>query len=139
MKNCKNFKGVFVAVGMLSVICFASQSAVAGTYSSSVNLPTLYSKGYIYTAIVPVPVGPRHGVKIKNITWNWNVHGWPRGLQVYLCQTLTKCIDVSRRRTGSSQAFKDSHSTQPFYFELKISGAGPMPVAGLLGRLTVDW
>jgi flagellar protein FlhE len=136
MRNFKKLNGIVV----LASVGFAmSPLASAGAYDSSVRLPTLHSKGYVYTASVPVPSGPIDGGKIKSVDWTWDVHGWPTGLQVYLCQAPTKCIDISRVRAGSTQTFKDIYSTQPFYFEMKISGAAAMPVAGLLGRLKVHW
>lgn len=139
MKDCKKLSGILSSAGMLAAACLISQAAVAGNYSSSVTLPTLHSKGYVYVAHIPVPAGPRNGLLIKSVSWNWNVHGWPRGLQVQLCQGKTKCIDVSRQRTGTTNAYNGRHSPEPFFYELKISGPGPIPVAGLLGRLTVNW
>lgn len=139
MKNYKKLSGIMSPLGILAAALLTSQTAVAGSYNSSVSLPTLHSKGNVYVAHIPVPAGPRNGLLIKSVSWNWNVHGWPRGLQVQLCQGKTRCIDVSRQRTGSTNAYNGRHSPEPFFYELKISGPGPVPVAGHLGRLTVNW
>ncbi|WP_346833479.1 flagellar protein FlhE [Pseudomonas abietaniphila] len=138
MKNFRKLNGVALRAGFVSTAVFLSSHALAGTYTSTVQLPTLHSKNYVYTAHVPVPAGVGSGF-IKNISWNWNVHGWPRGLQVYLCQTSTRCIDVSRQRVGSKATFTQFHASQPFFYELKLSDPGRVPVAGLLGKLTVNW
>ena len=139
MKNYKKLNGIVTSAGFVAMACLASSHAVAGSYSSSVKLPTIHSKNYVYTARLPIPVGAVQGQIIKGISWNWNVHGWPRGLQVYLCQTPTRCIDVSRQRVGAGDKFKGFVAAQPFYYELKISEPGRVPVAGLQGRLTVDF
>nr|WP_243245669.1 flagellar protein FlhE [Pseudomonas sp. S25] len=112
---------------------------MAGSYSSSVNLPALHSRGYVYVAQVPVPNTVREGQTIRNVNWNWNVQGWPRGLQVYLCQASDRCIDVSRVRRGSTARFHGFLARQPLYFELKLAAGGPSPVAGQLGQVTVSW
>jgi flagellar protein FlhE len=138
MKNFKKLSGISLRAGFISLALSLSAHTFAGTYTSTVKLPTLHSKNHVYTAPMPIPVGVGEGF-IKNISWNWNVHGWPRGLQVYLCQTSTRCIDVSRQRVGSKAAFTQFHSSQPFFYELKLSDPGRVPVAGLVGRLTVNW
>lgn len=138
MKNFKKLNGIALRAGFISLVLSLSAHTFAGTYTATVQLPTLHSKNHVYTAHMPIPVGVGEGF-IKNISWNWNVHGWPRGLQVYLCQTSTRCIDVSRQRVGSKAAFTQFHSSQPFFYELKLSDPGRVPVAGLVGRLTVNW
>jgi flagellar protein FlhE len=139
MKNFKKLNGIVTSAGFVVAACVASSQAVAGTYSTAVQLPTIHSKNTVYTAHVPVPAGTNYGHIIKNVSWNWNVHGWPRGLQVYLCQTRDRCIDVSRQRVGATNKYNQFHAAQPFWYELKISEPGRVPVAGLQGRLTVDW
>ncbi|WP_082060926.1 flagellar protein FlhE [Pseudomonas abietaniphila] len=135
MKNYKKLNGALTAAVLASVVYLASPQAVAGSVSSVVNLPTIHSKNYAYKAHLPA-MGLRSGQGINSVTWNWTVHGWPQGLEVHLCQGPTRCIDVSRQRTGSTSKFKNF---QPFYYELKLSSPGNVPVAGLLGKLTVDW
>jgi flagellar protein FlhE len=141
MKNYKKLNGTFVVAGILSAACLLSQAAIAGTYNSSINLPTLHAKGYVYVAHLPVSPGPKSGMLIKSVSWSWNVHGWPKGLQVQLCQGRTRCIDVSRQRSGTTNVYNRNQSTEPFFYELRLSGqgAGPVPVAGLKGGLTVTW
>ncbi|RRV08425.1 flagellar protein FlhE [Pseudomonas sp. v388] len=138
MKSFNRLKGV-----VLSVIMFAfmssSQAALAGSYMSTINLPVLHAKGFAYKANFPIPRGAKPGGLIKHVSWNWNVHGWPRGLQVYLCQTAGRCLDVSRLRSGASVSFERSSATQPFYFQLKLSPSGPAPIAGQQGTITVTW
>lgn len=138
MRNLKRWSGSALRAGMISGFFCMAPCAFAGTYTSTVKLPTLHSKNYVYTAHVPIPARVGEGF-IKNISWNWNVHGGPRGLQVYLCQTLTRCIDISRQRVGSRAIFTQFLSTEPFFFELKLSDPGRTPVAGQAGRLTVNW
>nr|WP_139110494.1 flagellar protein FlhE [Pseudomonas syringae] len=120
-------------------VVVGSQNASAGSYTSEVRLPVLHSKGYVYTAHLPAVGGPKEGQIIKNVTWNWNVQGWPRGLRVNLCQTPTRCIDLSRVRLGSSRVFNGQLASRPFYYELQLSPDGPAPVAAQMGRITVSW
>ncbi|MDF2643299.1 MAG: hypothetical protein K0R45_2572 [Pseudomonas sp.] len=138
MKCFKELKG-FLLPMIIVAAAVNSQAAFAGSYVSVVNLPVLHAKGHTYRANIPLPGGPRPGQLIKHVGWNWNVHGWPRGLQVFLCQTASKCLDVSRLRSGGSAEFNNFSATSPFYFELKLSQAGPAPVAGQQGKITVTW
>lgn len=139
MKNFKKLNGIIASVVIVFASVLGSQSAMAGSYSSSVNLPVLHSRGYVYVANVPVPNTVREGQVISDVNWNWNVQGWPRGLQVYLCQAHDRCVDVSRVRRGSTPRFKTFLAKQPFYFQLKLAANGPAPIAGQLGRITVSW
>ena len=139
MKNFKKLNGIVASVVITSAAMLGSQSATAGSYSSSVKLPVLHSRGYVYVARVPVPSTVREGQVIKNVSWDWNVQGWPRGLQVQLCQASDRCIDVSRFRRSSTKMFYGFLAKQPLYFELRLSPSGPTPVAGQVGRVTVDW
>jgi len=139
MKNYKKLKGIFTSAIFASIAVLCSQQAMAGSYTSSVNLPVLHSKGYVYTARVPVPASVRAGQVIKNVSWDWNVQGWPRGLQVQLCQAADRCVDVSRNRRASTRAFYGFLANQSFYYELKLSPSSPAPIAGQVGRITVDW
>jgi flagellar protein FlhE len=136
MKNFKRLNGVAVAASFAFSATMLSAPALAGSSNASVKLPTLHSKNYVYTAHLPTASGLRTGQSIKSISWNWNVHGWPRGLQVQLCQGPSRCIDVSRQRVGSTNKFKHF---QPFYYEFMLSDPGRVPVAGLFGKLTIDW
>lgn len=139
MKNYKKLKGIITSAVFASIAVLCSQQAMAGSYTSYVNLPVLHSKGYVYTARIPVPASVREGQVIQNVSWNWNVQGWPRGLQVKLCQAANRCIDVSRNRLGSTPLFRNFPAKQSFYYELTLSPSGPAPVAGQIGRITVDW
>lgn len=138
MKRFHRLKGVVLSMIMFALIS-SSQAALAGSYMSTINLPVLHAKGFAYKASFPIPRGPKPGELIKHVSWNWSVHGWPRGLQVYLCQTAGRCVEVSRLRSGASDAFKRSSATQPFYFQLKLSPSGPAPIAGQQGKITVTW
>lgn len=135
MKNSKRLSGIAVAASFAIAATVLSAQAVAGSSSSSVRLPTLHSKNYVYTAHLPSN-GLQTDKLIKSVSWNWNVHGWPRGLQVYLCQGPATCIDVSRQRVGSTNKFT---RFKPFYYEIKLSHPGTVPVAGLLGTLAINW
>lgn len=139
MKNFKKLNGIVASVVIIFASVLGAQSAIAGSYNSSVNLPMLHSRGYVYVARVPVPNTVREGQTIRDVSWNWNVQGWPRGLQVNLCQASDRCIDVSRIRRGSTLRFKGFLAKQPLYFELKLAAGGPSPVAGQLGKVTVSW
>lgn len=136
MKNFKRLNGIAVAASFAFAATVLSPQALAGSSTSTLKLPTLHSKNYVYKAHLPTAAGLRIGQSVKSISWNWNVHGWPRGLQVQLCQGPSRCIDVSRQRVGSTTKFKHF---QPFYYEFMLSDPGRVPVAGLLGKLTIDW
>ncbi|WP_229635658.1 flagellar protein FlhE [Pseudomonas syringae] len=139
MKNFKQLNGILMSTVIAFAVVFDSQNASAGSYASEVRLPALHSKGYVYTAQLPAVGAPREGQIIKSVSWNWNVQGWPRDLRVSLCQTPTRCLDISRKRTGSSDQFNRFLASQPFYYELTLSPLGPSPVAGQIGRVTVTW
>ena len=47
MKDYKKLNGILSSGAMLAVAFLISQTAVAGSYNSSVHLPTLHSKGYV--------------------------------------------------------------------------------------------
>jgi flagellar protein FlhE len=102
-------------------------------------LPILHSKGFAYTSQLPIAKAAKMGQKIMRVSWNWNVQGWPRGLEVSLCQGPARCIDVSRQRSGSTDVFNNLSVDQPFNFVLKLSPASPAPIAGQLGKITVNW
>jgi flagellar protein FlhE len=139
MKNFKKLNGTLMSTVIAFTVVCGSQHASAGSYTSEVRLPALHSKGYVYTAHVPVVGAPKQGQVIKGVSWNWNVQGWPRGLRVNLCQAPTRCIDLSRVRLGSSRVFNGQLASGPFYFELQLSPDGPAPVAAQMGRITVSW
>lgn len=138
MKSLIKLKGA-----VLSAIFFAaamsSQNASAGTYVSVVKLPVLHAKGFNYKASFPAARGPKVGERIKHVSWSWNVHGWPRGMQVFLCHTASRCLDVSRLRSGATAEFKGLSATQPFHYQLKLAPGGPAPIAGQQGKITVTW
>jgi len=139
MKNFKKLNGTLMSTVIAFTVVCGSQHASAGSYTSEVRLPALHSKGYVYTAHVPAVGAPKQGQVIKGVSWNWNVQGWPRDLRVRLCQTPSRCLDISRKRSGSSDQFNRFLASQPFYYELKLSPLGPSPVAGQTGRVTVTW
>lgn len=122
----------FLALGLSSM-------AMAGNYSSSVTLPTAHSKGYLYTANIPVSGRPPAGGRVTDVSWTWNVIGWPRALEVQLCTGKSNCIDVSRQRSGSTRHFIGNPAQQKFYFALRIGQSGHVPLAGQQGRITVNW
>ncbi|MBX8609726.1 flagellar protein FlhE [Pseudomonas cichorii] len=134
----KKSKWIRSASGIVLALSGYSEMAMAGSYQSSVNLPTVHSRGYLYTANLPLRGAPPEGAWIKNVSWNWNVTGWPRGLEVKLCQA-NNCIDISRMRVGSTQVFRGQLANRGFYYSIKVNGAGTVPVAGQFGRVTVDW
>lgn len=137
MKNFKKLNGV-VTSSVFALTCVMCLPAVAGSYHSTVQSSTIYSKNYVYTAQLPVPANVGI-VNIKSVSWNWSTSGWPTGLQVYLCQGANRGRDVSRNRTGTTNMFAGSHAPQSFHYEMKVSHPGRVPVAGLLGRITVNW
>jgi hypothetical protein len=51
-------KRCVTAVGVVSALWVFSHGVWAGSYQSSVRLPTIYSKGYVYQVSVPVTKGP---------------------------------------------------------------------------------
>jgi flagellar protein FlhE len=138
MKSLSKLKGMLLPA-VIFVAAISSQNVLAGSYASVVNLPVLHAKGFNYKAIFPTVRGPGPGERIKHVTWNWNVHGWPRGMQVFLCHTGSRCLDVSRLRSGATSEFKGLSATQPFHFQFKLAPAGPAPIADEKGRITVTW
>lgn len=135
----KKLKRTRSAAGIALALCVFSGTTVAGSYQSSVRLPVIHSKDYLYKADLPVGRGVPPGAVIKNVSWNWNVTGWPQGLEVYLCQVPSPCVDISRQRRGSSAAFNLQIANRPFMYTLRLGGAGRVPVAGQSGNITVSW
>lgn len=135
----KKLKRTRSAAGIALALCVFSGTTVAGSYQSSVRLPVIHSKDYLYKADFPVGRGVPPGAVIKNVSWNWNVTGWPQGLEVYLCQVPSPCVDISRQRRGSSAAFNLQIANRPFMYTLRIGGAGRVPVAGQVGNIIVSW
>lgn len=95
-------------MGALCVLLLASQAwAGGGAYSSTAVGPTIYSKGYWYTASFP-PVGPiPPGSKIETVYYNWSTSYIPSGLLTYLCydSSLTLCTQLYSQ-SGSTNFFK---------------------------------
>lgn len=135
----KKLKRTRSAAGIALALCVFSGTTVAGSYQSSVRLPVIHSKDYLYKADLPVGRGVPPGAVIKNVSWNWNVTGWPQGLEVYLCQVPSPCVDISRQRRGSTISFNGRFADQLFSYKLRIGSAGRTPVAGHLGTVTVSW
>ena len=104
MKDFKKLKGILLSA-VIAIGFLASHSATAASYTSQVRLPVLHSKGFAYTSQLPITKAAKTGQKIMSVSWTWNVQGWPRGLEVSLCQGAARCIDVSRQRSGSTDAF----------------------------------
>lgn len=139
MKNVRKLNGVSMVVALIAYGMSLSTYCNAASYHASVQLPTLHAKDYVYTAHLQVPNSIGTGLTINAVNWSWNVHGWPKGLQVYLCQTPTRCVDVSRQRIGSTSMFNGIHYPHALYYEMKLSHPGRAPVAGLLGGVTVEF
>lgn len=133
----KSLTGMTVPT-VFAIALLSSSGAMAANYSSQISLPVLHSKGYLYTASLPVPKSVKAG-QIKNVSWNWNFQGWPRGMEVFFCQAGGQCVDVSRLRSGSTELFKGGLVSRPFYFTFKLAPSGPAPIAGGLGKVTVTW
>lgn len=102
-------------MGALCVLLLASQAwAGAGAYSSTAVGPTIYSKGYWYTASFP-PVGTiPPGSKISTVYYTWSTSYIPTGLLTYLCydSTLSLC----------TQLYSQSGSTTFFQTYNKLAG-----------------
>ncbi|WP_239987693.1 flagellar protein FlhE [Pseudomonas syringae] len=137
--NDNKLKWARSASGIALALLACSNLALAGNYQSSVALPVIHSKGYVHTAELPVSRHAPVTATIKSVSWNWNVVGWPQGLEVYLCQGVSVCLNVSRQRTGSTTFFGNQSASRKFYYTMKVGDAGRVPVAGQQGRITVDW
>ena len=132
--------GKLCALSGALLLSVFSTLASAGSYQSSVTLPTVFSRNFMETAYLPVVGSPPTVGLINNVTWNWNVVGFPVGLSVALCQgTTSNCIDVSRVRSMSTTAFNNKSPAQRFFFALRVANGGTIPVAGQLGKVTVSW
>ncbi|WP_350313190.1 flagellar protein FlhE [Dickeya fangzhongdai] len=136
-------KSVFtrLALGGALLAASLSQAAIAaGSYTSNVVLPTVYARNFLETVNVPVSGNPPANGAITSVSWTWNVVGFPTGLSVYLCQGSTSnCIDVSRTRRMSTDAFKGKSPTQPFIFAMRVGNGGTVPVAGQQAQVIVNW
>ena len=137
--NNNKLKRSRAASGIAFALLACSNLALAGNYQSSVALPVVHSKGYVHTAELPVSRHAPAAATIKSVSWNWNVVGWPQGLEVYLCQGPSVCLNVSRQRTGSTTFFGNQLASRKFYYTMKVGDTGRVPVAGQQGRITVDW
>lgn len=132
----KIITSTIVAIGL----AVASTTASAGEYQSSVVLPAVFAKNFDYIANLPVQGNPPAISKIQNVTWNWSVVGWPDEFSVRLCAgTINNCIDVSRMRSGSSQAFAASAPNQKFFYVLRAGANTLVPVGGQEGKIIVQW
>ncbi|MCC8422586.1 flagellar protein FlhE [Photorhabdus thracensis] len=129
-----------LGIGSALLLTLFSQAALSASYQSSVVLPTVYSRNYTETAYLPVVGSPPASGSISNVSWTWNVVGWPQGLSVYLCQGDTNsCLDISRTRRMSTTAFNTRSPAQPFFYALRVANGGTVPVAGQMGEITVTW
>jgi flagellar protein FlhE len=130
-----SFKSRCAFSGMVAALALVSQASVAGSYHSTVGLPTIHSKGHVYQTHVPVTNLPQPGAVLSNVTWNWSYVGFPRGLVVQICQgTTSNCHDVSRQRSGSTRKFAGKNASQPFFFLTAVTNnrnSSPVPVGGL--------
>lgn len=88
MKNFKRLNGVAVAASFAFSATMLSAPALAGSSNSSVKLPTLHSKNYVYTAHLPTASGLRTGQSIKSISWNWNVPDGREGFRFSFVKAL---------------------------------------------------
>lgn len=134
-KKLKWVRLAWISIMALSV----SQTVMAASYTSTATLPTVHSKGYLYRVDIPVKGKPHAGAVISNVTWNWNVVGWPQYLQVSLCAHAGRCLDISRQRSGSTHYFSNLSASQSFYFTIRMAPIGLVPVGGQQARLTVSW
>ena len=136
-------KGRCAVLGLVSLLAMYSQASMAGAYSSSVGLPTVHHKGWIYQAQLPVTAVVPAGARISRVTWNWNVVGFPRMFVVFLCQGTTNiCHDVSRLRSGSTDRFAGGNPAQPLFFRMHMVNdpkSSPVPAGGLSSGVTVTW
>lgn len=131
----------WIRLAWISIVMALSsvEAVMAASYTSSATLPTVHSKGYLYRVDIPVKGKPGNSARISNVTWNWNVVGWPQYLQVSLCAQAGHCLDISRQRSGSTQYFSNLGANQQFYFTLRMAPIGLVPVGGQQARLTVNW
>ncbi|MBJ2332622.1 flagellar protein FlhE [Dickeya solani] len=136
-------KSVFtrLALGGALLAASLSQAAIAaGSYTSSVVLPSVYARNFLETADVPVKGNPPANGAITYVSWTWNVAGYPQGLSVYLCQGSTSnCVDVSRTRRMSTEVFKGKSPAQPFFFAMRVGSGGTVPVSGQQAQVIVNW
>lgn len=128
-KKLKWVRLAWISIMALSV----SQTVMAASYTSTAT------KGYLYRVYIPVKGKPHAGAVISNVTWNWNVVGWPQYLQVSLCAHASHCLDISRQRSGSTPYFSNLSASQPFYFTIRKAPIGRVPVGGQQALLTVNW
>jgi flagellar protein FlhE len=130
-------------LGAVSTLALVSQPSVAGSYHSTVGLPTIHSKGHVYRTHVPVTGIAQPGSRMSTVSWTWNYVGFPRGLVVQLCQgTVNKCHDVSRQRSGSTSWFGGNNPSQAFFFRTMVvnnRNSSPVPIGAQGAAVTVSW
>lgn len=132
----RNSIATVFAVGLSA----ASITASAGEYQTSVMLPVVYAKNYDYRADLPVKGSPPATARIKNVSWNWTIVGWPDQFSVKLCAgTVSNCIDISRQRLGSTSAFFAQNANVQFFYVTRAASVTLVPVVGQEGKITVQW
>jgi flagellar protein FlhE len=140
--NIKFSKARCALLGMASALVLFSEVSLAGAYQSSVQLPTVHSRGHQYQAQLPVMGAAPAGARVSQVSWNWAYVGFPQGLVVKLCQGAN-CLDVSRQRSGSTHIFAGGSPAQPLVFKVQVINDPqrryPVPVGGLNGAVTVNW
>lgn len=143
ISNVKFSKARCALLGMASALVLFSEVSVAGAYNSSVQLPTVHSRGFVYQASLPVTGVAPAGARVSRVSWNWAYVGFPQGLVVLLCQGASNCEEVSRQRSGSTNRFTNSNPAQPLHFRVHVINDPlrryPIPVGGLNGAVTVTW
>jgi flagellar protein FlhE len=142
INNIKFSKARCTLLGMASALVLFSEVSLAGSYQSSVRLPTVHSRGFVYQAQLPVTGAAPAGTRVGLVSWNWAYVGFPQGLVVHLCQGTT-CQEVSRQRSGSSYSFAGGNPSQPMVFKTQVINDPlrryTVPVGGLNGAVTVNW
>lgn len=144
MKNQNGFnKKRCALLGVVSALLMFTQVSKAGSYHSTMRLPTVFHKGYNYQVQLPVTGRVQPGARVSTVTWNWAYVGFPRGLLVRLCQgTTSNCLDVSRQRSGSTLRFAGGNPSQPLFFIVQLvnhPNSSPAPIGSMNGAVTVAW
>ncbi|MBS9427977.1 flagellar protein FlhE [Photorhabdus akhurstii] len=113
------------------------------SYTSSITLPTVYSRNFTEIAYLPIVGSTPTTGSITQVSWVWSVAGWPantQGLSVYLCHGDTNsCLDVSRIQRMTTTAFNNRDPAQQFFYALRVASGGTVPVSGQTGTVTVNW
>ncbi|KZN55448.1 flagellar protein FlhE [Pseudoalteromonas luteoviolacea] len=96
-----------------------------GAYASNGNAPSLYNTGRYSFLNLPVVGAVSSSAKITVVNYYYNYSYLPSGMRAYLCWNSTStCADVTGRRSGRLEQFRNKAANKPFFFAFGVAGNG---------------